>query len=47
MSPLLLLWIAAVGSALTLSSVQAQDHPNILLIVADDLGWSDVGYHGS
>ena len=47
MSRLLLLWIAAVGIVLTLSSVQAQDHPNILLIVADDLGWGDVGYHGS
>lgn len=23
------------------------DRPNILLIVADDLGWGDVGYHGS
>ena len=21
--------------------------PNVLLIVADDLGWADVGYHGS
>lgn len=25
----------------------AAERPNILLIVADDLGWKDVGYHGS
>ncbi len=24
-----------------------QDKPNILIIIPDDLGWSDVGYHGS
>src|SRR5687767_5921301 len=26
--------------------LRAADRPNILLIVADDLGWSDVGWHG-
>ena len=25
----------------------AEDRPNVVLIVADDLGWADVGYHGS
>lgn len=27
--------------------MQADSQPNILFIVADDLGWKDVGYHGS
>src|SRR5207248_9516844 len=36
---LLLIWLALPG--------RAADKPNILLIIADDLGWRDVGYHGS
>jgi len=24
----------------------AADHPNVVIIVADDLGWGDVGFHG-
>src|SRR6476659_2626368 len=31
---------------LTAIQLHAADKPNILLIVADDLGWSDVGWHG-
>ncbi len=27
--------------------MQRPDKPNILLLVADDLGWADVGWHGS
>lgn len=29
-----------------LRASDSADHPNILLIVADDLGWGDVGWHG-
>jgi arylsulfatase A-like enzyme len=36
--PLLLILVMA-------RSATAVDQPNILFIVADDLGWSDVGWH--
>ena len=39
----LLLLVAALGSPPALA---AEPLPNILFIVADDLGWSDVGWHG-
>ena len=32
--------------ALLATPLVAAERPNILLIVADDLGWSDVGWHG-
>lgn len=31
----------------SLSCVTAANHPNIVLIFADDLGWKDVGYQGN
>ncbi|MDD5201484.1 MAG: sulfatase-like hydrolase/transferase [Terrimicrobiaceae bacterium] len=34
------------GLALLGPSARAAEQPNILYIVADDLGWKDVGFHG-
>ena len=42
------LLFTTIISLLDVSSARAQqNHPNVLIFVADDLGWSDVGYHGS
>jgi hypothetical protein len=39
----LLLWLTAIGPA----AAQTPARPNIVLIVSDDQGWKDVGFHGS
>ena len=43
-----LTWLAvACSSVVTGETLQGQTQPHILLIVADDLGWNDVTWHGS
>lgn len=38
---------AAIALLTMLVSTAAAEQPNIVLFLADDLGWSDVGYHGA
>ena len=39
-------WINLVFLCLTIS-LSAKDKPNIIILLADDLGWADLGYQGS
>src|SRR6476620_3333117 len=38
---------ALCGSLASASDAPSKDRPNVVLIVADDLGWSDLGCYGA
>ncbi len=39
--------LAALGTAPAPAAGETQQKPNIVLIISDDQGWKDVGFHGS
>ncbi len=40
-----LLSVTVLGLAKRVDAVEAKAKPNVVIIVADDLGWADVGFH--
>jgi arylsulfatase A-like enzyme len=47
MMKVLLHWFAVGLGVFVTSQLSAESRPNILFILADDLGWGDVGFHGA
>lgn len=39
-------WLQTAAAA-SLAQAQTQARPNVIVFLADDLGWTDVGFHGS
>ena len=40
-------WAVLIGMICASLAQAADDRPNVVLIVADDLGWADLGCYGS
>ena len=40
-------WLVCLFVVLGLPDAGAAERPNVVILLADDLGWADVGYHGS
>ncbi|GAI88101.1 unnamed protein product, partial [marine sediment metagenome] len=41
------LGLGGCHGGITKGAAKQQNQPNIVFIIADDLGWGDIGYHGS
>ncbi len=46
MKTALLSLVALLACAFSASSATAGQRPHVVLMMADDLGWADVGFHG-
>ena len=44
--PLILSLVAVFLSAFLISPLAAAERPHVILIMVDDMGFSDLGYHG-